>query len=104
VPSDAPRGRERDDRWSPERRADSGGRAERRDDGRGPRDTGRGSRPSRPAKAPVDPLFVEPYQPTVEVAAMPAGEDGQPIVPAASRGQPPRKVAFLLGGKPPRAA
>ncbi len=75
-----------------------------RDDRREPRSGGRGVRGPRAQKAPVDPLFLEPYQPADDPPPVPTADDPG-IGPSLARGQQrPRKVAVLLGGKPPGAA
>ncbi|AWI54644.1 ATP-dependent RNA helicase [Aquabacterium olei] len=93
---------------------DRGGyRRERRDEGDSRPDEGfgrgapreaRAPRPmsSSPRRAPSDPFFDKPYEPTTPDAA-PAWEKGDAAVPAAGNGlsrfiKPKRKVAMLLGG------
>ncbi len=114
-PADGERGRSRD-RPSPDRgeRADRGEREGRegRDsregrDARGERRGGpdgrreaRSERGPRTPRSSVDPLFSQPYVPVEEPAS-----DGEPPRSSLTRsGQRPRKVAVLLGGKPPASA
>ena len=85
------RGRDRDDRDGRADRGERRGSSEGRREGRGGERAGRGGR------APIDPLFSQPYVPSEASEA--AETEARPSTTRA--GQRPRKIAVLLGGKPP---
>ena len=85
------RGRDRDDRDGRPDRGERRGSSEGRREGRGGERAGRGGR------APIDPLFSQPYVPSEASEA--AETEARPSTTRA--GQRPRKIAVLLGGKPP---